>query len=103
MRAAVSGGGLLVERFDAVKFGIFQRNLSNFRGLVLFCTSYGARPQARAVNLSLALKIVKFHRADTLTHVRISLMAADMPAHVDASSTTLLKEVLAIKELNVQQ
>ena len=27
----------LVERFDAVKFGIFQRNLSNFRGLVLFC------------------------------------------------------------------
>ena len=27
----------LVERYDAVKFGIFQRNLSNFRGLVLFC------------------------------------------------------------------
>ena len=27
----------LVERFDAVKFGIFQRNLSNVRGLVLFC------------------------------------------------------------------
>ena len=29
--------GTLVERFDPVKFGIFQRNLSNFRGLVLFC------------------------------------------------------------------
>ena len=28
---------VLVERYDAVKFGIFQRNLSNFRGLVLFC------------------------------------------------------------------
>ena len=27
----------LVERFNAVKFGIFQRNLSNLRGLVLFC------------------------------------------------------------------
>ena len=27
----------LVERYDAVKFCIFQRNLSNFRGLVLFC------------------------------------------------------------------
>ena len=27
----------LVERYDAVKFGIFQRNVSNFRGLVLFC------------------------------------------------------------------
>ena len=27
----------LVERYDAVKFGIFQRILSNFRGLVLFC------------------------------------------------------------------
>ena len=27
----------LVERYDAVKFGIFQRNLSNFKGLVLFC------------------------------------------------------------------
>ena len=46
----------LVERYDAVKFGIFQRNLSNFRGLVLFFTSYGARPQARAVNLSLKSK-----------------------------------------------
>ena len=50
----------LVERYDAVKFGIFQRNLSNFRGLVLFCTSYGARPQARAVNLSLKSKSWKF-------------------------------------------
>ena len=30
-------GSALVERYDAVKFGIFQRNLSNFRGLVLFC------------------------------------------------------------------
>ena len=27
----------LVERFDAVKFGIFQRKLSNFGELVLFC------------------------------------------------------------------
>ena len=31
------GDGTLVERYDAVKFGIFQRNLSNFRGLILFC------------------------------------------------------------------
>ena len=30
-------GSSLVERYDAVKFGIFQRNLSNLRGLVLFC------------------------------------------------------------------
>ena len=28
---------VLVERYDAVQFGIFQRILSNFRGLVLFC------------------------------------------------------------------
>ena len=34
---AISALLTLVERFDAVKFGIFQRNLSNFRGLVLFC------------------------------------------------------------------
>ena len=27
----------------------------NFEGLVLGCTSYGARPQARAVNLSLTI------------------------------------------------
>ena len=27
----------LVERFDAVKFGTFQRKSSNFRELVLFC------------------------------------------------------------------
>ena len=27
----------LVERYDAVKFGIFQRKSANFRGLVLFC------------------------------------------------------------------
>ena len=31
------GVSTLVERYDAVKFCIFQRNLSNFRGLVLFC------------------------------------------------------------------
>ena len=27
----------LVERYDAVKFSIFQRKSANFRGLVLFC------------------------------------------------------------------
>ena len=27
----------LVERYDAVKFSVLQRNLSNFRWLVLFC------------------------------------------------------------------
>ena len=37
LATAGSAGGALVERFDAIKFGIFQRNLSNFRGLVLFC------------------------------------------------------------------
>ena len=30
----------------------------NFEGLVLGCTSYGARPQARAVNLSLMINLV---------------------------------------------
>ena len=37
-RAAESAFVLaLVERFDPVKFCIFQRNVSNFRALVLFC------------------------------------------------------------------
>ena len=31
------GEPALVERFDAVKFCIFQRKSANFRGLVLFC------------------------------------------------------------------
>ena len=44
LRDVRDGGGIgdlavkaLVERYDAVKFCIFQRNWSNFRGLVLFC------------------------------------------------------------------
>ena len=34
-----------------------RTNRANFTGLVLGCTSYGARPQARAVNLSLTINL----------------------------------------------
>ena len=36
----------------------FCKILQIFSGLVLGCTSYGARPQARAVNLSLMINLV---------------------------------------------
>ena len=54
-RGRRGAGGALVERYDTVSFSDFSAKSSNFRGLVLICTSYGARPQARAVNLSLTI------------------------------------------------
>ena len=40
------------------KIGKISKFLQIFGGLVLGCTSYGARPQARAVNLSLMINLV---------------------------------------------